>query len=216
LCHHDGMRVDHVSYAAEADGLKATAERLAHKLGVPSVDGGIHPRFGTRNIILRLAHQRYVEVVGVLDHPSSDKAPFGQAVRARSEAGGGWLGWVVRVDDLAEAEQRLGHEAVVGSRRRPDGVVLKWRQLGVKGLMADPQLPFYIQWEDGLHPSDGATTDVTISGLEIAGDPRRVCEWLGLPADQTSSVIDFTFVAPHGTPGLLAVTFDTPEGPVTI
>ena len=28
--------------------------------------------------------------------PRVDKAPFGQAVRARSEAGGGWLGWVGR------------------------------------------------------------------------------------------------------------------------
>jgi len=211
------MRVDHVSYAAEADGLNATAARLARKIGVTAADGGIHPRFGTRNIIIPLAHQRYVEVVEVLDHPASDKAPFGQAVRARSEAGGGWLGWVVDVEDLAEAEKRLGREAVVGCRRRPDGVELKWRQLGVKGLIADPQLPFYIQWEDkSVHPSVGATTTVTISGLEIAGDPDRVCEWLGLPADQTSKVIDFTFVAPHGTPGLLAVTFDTPEGPVVI
>jgi Glyoxalase-like domain len=211
------MRVDHVSYAAEVDGLKATAQRLAKKLGVTPVDGGIHPRFGTRNIILPLAHDRYVEVVEVLDHPASDKAPFGQAVRARSELGGGWLGWVVSVDDLSEAEQRLGRQAAAGSRRRPDGIELKWRQLGVKGLMADPQLPFYIQWDDqSPHPSAGATTDVTISGLQIAGDPERVCKWLGLPADQTSNFIDFTFVAPHGNPGLLAVTFHTARGPVTI
>jgi len=211
------MRVDHVSYAAEPDGLKATAQRLADKLGVTAVDGGIHPRFGTRNIILPLAQERFVEVVSVLDHPSSDKAPFGQAVRARSEAGGGWLGWVVSVDDMAAAEKRLGRESVAGGRRRPDGVELRWRQLGIKGLIADPQLPFYIQWEDrSVHPSVGATTAVTISGLEIAGDPERVCEWLGLPADQTSTVIDFTWVAPNGTPGLVAVTFDTPQGPVTI
>ena len=211
------MRVDHVSYAAEVDGLKATAKRLGKKLGVTPVDGGIHPRFGTRNIILPLAHQRYVEVVEVLDHPASDKAPFGQAVRARSEAGGGWLGWVVRVDDMSEAEKRLGRESAVGCRRGPDGVELKWHQLGVKGLMADPQLPFYIKWdEESRHPSVGAVTAVSISGLQIAGDPQRVREWLGRPADQTSSVIDFTFVAPHGTPGLLSVTFFTPEGPVTI
>jgi len=211
------MRVDHVSYAAERDGLKATAQRLSDKLGVAPVDGGIHPRFGTRNIILPLAHERYVEVVEVLDHPASDKAAFGQAVRARSEAGGGWLGWVVRVDDLAEAQQRTGCEPVVGSRRRPDGVELKWRQLGVKGLMADPQLPFYIRWDDeSLHPSVGAVTDVTIAGLEIAGDPDRVRDWLGQPVNETSTVIDFTFVAPHGTPGLLSVTFDTPQGSVTI
>jgi hypothetical protein len=213
-----GMRVDHVSFAAERDGLKATAERLAEQLEVKPVDGGIHPRFGTRNMILPLADTRYIEVVTVLDHPASDKAPFGQAVRARSEAGGGWLAWVVRVSDMAEAEKRLGREAVAGTRHRPDGVEHKWRQLGIKGLMADPQLPFYIEWDDhSQHPSDGATTAVTISGLQIAGDPNRVREWLGgLPAEQTSSDIDFTFVAPHGTPGLLSVTFGTPKGPVTI
>lgn len=211
------MRVDHVTYAAEVDGLKATALRLATKLGVTPVAGGIHPRFGTRNIIIPLAHERYVEVVEVLDHPASDKAPFGQAVRARSEAGGGWLGWVVSVDDLTEAEKRTGCLPADGARRRPDGVELRWRQLGIKGLMADPQLPFYIQWEDeSLHPSVGVTTEVTISGLQIAGDPKRVHQWLGLPADETSTVIDFTFVAPHGTPGLLSVTFDTPQGPVTV
>jgi hypothetical protein len=37
-----------------------------------------------------------------------------------------------------------------------------------------------------------------------------------LPPHRTSSVIDFIFVAPHGTPGLLAVTFLTPEGLVTV
>ncbi|MGA8977509.1 MAG: VOC family protein [Pedococcus sp.] len=211
------MRVDHVSYAAEHDGLRATAARLSKVIGVDAVDGGIHPRFGTRNIILPLAHDRYVEVVEVLDHPASDKAPFGQAVRARSEAGGGWLGWVVAVDDLAPYEQRIGRQAAVGNRHRPDGVELRWRQLGVKGLMSDPQLPFFIQWDDpALHPSTGAHTTVTIDQLQIAGDPARVREWLDLPADHTSTVIDFTFVAPHGTPGLLTVTFDTPDGKVTV
>jgi hypothetical protein len=211
------MRVDHVSYAAEHDGLRATAERLSELIGVPPVDGGVHPRFGTRNVILPLANDNYLEVVEVLDHPASDKAPFGQAVRARSEAGGGWLGWVVAVDDIRPAEARLGREAVAGNRHRPDGVELRWRQLGVKGLISDPQLPFFVQWEDmTLHPSVGAGTSVTIDSLQIAGDPARVREWLGLPADFEPNGIDFTFVAPHGTPGLLSVTFETPEGKVTI
>ncbi len=214
----DDMRVDHVSYTAEHDGLQATAARLAKVIGVDPVDGGVHPRFGTRNIIFPLADERYVEVVDCLDHPASDKAPFGQAVKARMEAGGGWLGWCVRVDDISPVEERLGRPAVEGNRHRPDGVELRWRQLGIKGLMSDPQLPYYVQWEDeSLHPSVGASTSVTIEGLQIAGDPERVKEWLGLPVQETaSSVIDFTFVAPRGTPGLLAVTFQTPDGLVTV
>ncbi len=213
----NGMRVDHVVYAAERDGLRATAQRLAKRIGVEPVDGGVHPRFGTRNIILPLAHERYVEVVEVLDHPASDKAPFGQVVRARSACGGGWLGWVVRVDDIAEQEKRLGREAAQGNRHRPDGVELRWKQLGIKGLQADPQLPFFVQWEPGVpHPSDDAVTDVTIDSLQIAGDPERVREWLGLPADDTSSVIAFEFVSPHGTPGLMSVTFETPHGEIVV
>ena len=37
-----------------------------------------------------------------------------------------------------------------------------------------------------------------------------------MDADATSSVIDFEFVAPAGSAGLLAVTFQTPTGDVTI
>ena len=150
------MRVDHVVYAAENDGARATAERLATQLGVAAVDGGVHPRFGTRNVILPLLGERYLEVVEVLDHPASDKAPFGQVVRARSECGGGWLGWVLAVDDISEHERRLGRQSVAGNRHRPDGVELRWKQLGIKGLQSDPQLPFFVEWDaDVPHPSSG-------------------------------------------------------------
>ena len=211
------MRLDHVSYATEPAHLADTVQRLGAALGAPFSDGGIHPRFGTRNMVLPLSAGTYVEVVEVLDHPASDKAPFGQAVRARSQAGGGWLGWVVSVEDIAKVETRLGRDSVQGNRHRPDGVELRWRQVGVKGLQADPQLPYFIEWEAGVpHPSDDAHTEVTMQTIQIAGDPDRVRDWLGLPADSTSSVIDFEFVSPHGTPGLMAVTFETPQGEVTI
>lgn len=219
MCHDEVMRVDHVSYAAEHDGVRATAERLAEQLGVRALNGGIHPNFGTRNVILPLAHERYLEVVEPLDHPVVDKVPFGQAVRRATERGGGWMGWVVRVDDLTDIATRLGREPVDGHRRFPDERVLRWKQIGVKGLINDPQLPFFVCYSNPeLHPSGavGEVPQVNISGLTIAGDPTRVCEWLGLEPGQTSSVIDFSFIAPHGHAGLLSVTFDTPNGPVTI
>jgi len=211
------MRLDHLSYAAGPDGLQSTADRLGAALGEHFTDGGIHPRFGTRNMVLPLAGGKYVEIVEVLDHPASDKAPFGQAVRARSEAGGGWLGWVVSVDDISTIEQRLGRSAVDGNRHRPDGVELLWKQIGVKGLQADPQLPFFVQWlsDADNHPSVGGGL-ISLTALEIAGDPHRVSEWLGQPADNLLDSVEFRWVAPHGTPGLLAAEFDTPRGPVRI
>jgi hypothetical protein len=215
------MRLDHVVYAAEPDGLDATAARLGALLGCDLVDGGLHPRFGTRNRVLPLAGGHYLEVVDVLDHPAADKAPFGQAVKVRTEDGGGWLGWVVAVDDLAPIEERLGREAVPGQRHRPDGYELRWRQIGVKGLLSDPQLPFFVHWESdpAEHPSKGATGEVDLAALEIAGDPERLAHWLGGPVGRGSAPLDdvqVRWTAPHGTPGLQSVTFATPGGPVRI
>jgi len=212
------MRLDHIVFAAGPGGLAGTAERLSGLLGEEFQDGGVHPRFGTRNRILPLTDHTYLELVEVLDHPASDKAPFGQAVRARSELGGGWLGWVVAVDDIAPLEERLGRSAVNGNRHRPDGTELLWKQLGVKGLQADPQLPFFVQWESNSaeHPSTGASGQVSLASLEIAGDPARVSEWLGQPVEQPLEDVKVEWVAPNGTPGLVAVTFQTPAGLVRI
>ena len=212
------MRLDHLSYAAEPDGLDATVERLGAVLGGSFLDGGVHPRFGTRNRVLPLAKGMYLEVVSVLDHPASDKVPFGQAVRERSALGGGWLGWVVAVDDIRPLEHRLGRSSVQGNRHRPDGFDLRWRQLGVKGLQADPQLPFVVQWEVGFadHPSSGSVGSAAPPPPAGAGDPGRVADWLGEPAVAALADLRVHWVAPHGTPGLQAAHFTTRNGAVRI
>jgi hypothetical protein len=211
------MRLDHLSYAAGPDGLQSTAHRIGQLLGEEFRHGGIHPRFGTTNMILPLSAGTYIEVVEVLDHPASDKAPFGQAVRARSELGGGWMGWVVAVDDITPVEKRLGRESVAGNRHRPDGVELRWRQLGVKGLQSDPQLPFFVQWEPGVeHPSAGSSGHLHLDCLEIAGHPERLREWLGDSTVDPLEDVEVKWVAPHGTPGIVAAEFKTARGVVRI
>ena len=216
------MQLDHLSFAAGPEGLEATSRRLGAQLGAEFADGGSHPRFGTRNQILPLRGGQYLEVVAVLDHPAADKAPFGQAVRARSAAGGGWLGWVVAVDDLTPHEQRLGRTAVDGGRYRPDGTQLRWQQLGVKGLQTDPQLPFFISWlsDPDYHPSTGlagsAEPAVALSKLEIAGEHDRVDEWLGGAADRILADTEIEWIAPNGQPGITAAVFSTPRGSVRI
>ncbi|HLS44226.1 MAG TPA: VOC family protein [Ornithinicoccus sp.] len=212
------MRIDHVSYAAKPEGLQATATELGERLGITPHDGGIHPRFGTRNVILPLAGDRYLEVVEVLDHPASDKAPFGQAVRQRSELGGGWMAWVVAVDDLTDVEERLGRRAVEGQRHTPEGIELHWRQIGVRGLIADPQLPFFVEWSTmDYHPSRLEQSPVKLTGLTIAGEPERIRTWLGLNGGERAweQDIEFTFEQ-RDTAALQSVTFDSPAGPITI
>jgi len=209
------VRLDHLSYAAGPEGLAATVQRLGANLGASFLDGGMHPRFGTRNFILPLLNGVYLEAVEPLDHPAADKAPFGRAVKARTEAGGGWLSWVVAVDDIGPVEARLGRPAVIGQRRRPDGVVLSWRQIGVLDMLDDPALPFFTQWETdaAFHPSVGPEVPIGIESTEICGNARTIAAWLNEPLERA----DFRFDWVQGEdPGLVAVSFSTPHGTVRI
>jgi len=212
------MRLDHVSYAAGPEGLQATASRIGALLGEDFREGGVHPRFGTRNMVLPLTAGTYVEIVACLEHPASDKAPFGRAVRARSLLGGGWLGWVVSVEDINKIELRLGRDSVQGNRHRPDGVELRWRQVGVVSMQTDPQLPFFVEWQSPpeQHPSAGGTGRVRLDTLEIAGDPQRMSDWLGNCVEGPLEDVAVEWVAPDGAPGIVAARFDTPNGAVRV
>jgi hypothetical protein len=218
------VRLDHVSYAVASDAFAPTVSRLGSLLGAAFRDGGVHPGYGTRNAVLPLSGGAYVEVVAALEHPSTYRAPFGQAVRRRAELGGGWLGWVVGVDDLAPFEVRLGREARDGQRRRPDGELLTWRQIGVLELIDDPQLPYFIQWQcpDAEHPSTGAADSLGIEQLEIAGERGAILEWLGTPEHDPLPHVHVNWLpaadleAAYDEAGLVAVDFHTPHGTVRI
>ncbi|UGQ10354.1 VOC family protein [Yinghuangia sp. ASG 101] len=213
------MRLDHVSYAVSPEEFVSTVGRLGAMLGAPFQDGGVHPRFGTRNFVLPLAGGTYLEVVAPLDHPATDRAPFGRAVKQRAELGGGWLGWVARVDDIAPVEERLGRPAVEGHRVRPDRLDLRWRQIGVLDLIDDPQLPYIIEWFDmDRHPSADARTEIRIRRLAIAGDPATVSTWLGEPENHPLDDVDVDWTAPDRDrdAGLQAVYFATDDGVVRV
>lgn len=212
------MHLDHVSFAVGPDGLAGTTAELGRLLGAQFVDGGVHPRFGTRNMILPLKNRQYLEVVEVLDHPASDKAAFGKVVRERSEAGGGWMAWCVSVDDMSEVERRIGRHAVPGNRRRPDGFNLEWRQIGTSSMRADPQLPYVTCWDidPSEHPSQAAPSEISLKSVDIAGSPQRLADWLGEPVIDALGELEVNWTAPHGLPGIMAVTFSTPQGDVRI
>ncbi|MDP4825021.1 MAG: VOC family protein [Actinomycetes bacterium] len=217
--HHTPLHLDHVSYACLAGEMVDVVQRIGSELGGTFVDGGLHPRFGTRNFVLPMTDGAYIEVVAALDHPAADNAPFGRAVRRRAEEGGGWLGWVVGVTDIEPIEARLGRPSVEGHRIRPDGVDLRWRQIGVLDLIDDPQMPFFVQWQTTEeHPSTLPGGDIALTSIELSGHADRIGTWLGT---EPSRLVDC--LAPIGITwattddhGLVSCMFNTPRGPVRV
>ena len=214
------MRLDHVSYVTSHDQLADTVQRLGSRLGSTFVDGGVHPRFGTRNFTLPLQNGHYIEVVCPLDHPASDSSPFGKAVSERAAEGGGWLTWVVSVDDVAQVEKRLGRPAVDGHRTKPDGHELRWKQIGVLGTIEDRQLPFFVEWLSLDHPSTDGKAIAKIVKVEIAGDEKTIADYVGSPVQQAlGSTVEVQWVDPStndGENGIVAVHVNTPTGVIRL
>ena len=58
--------------------------------------------------------------------------------------------------------------------------------------------------------------DVRLTSLQISGSADLLSEWLAMPVADEIDGIRLDLVAPHGTPGISNITFETAYGPVTI
>ena len=194
-------------------------QRLGSRIGSAFIDGGIHPRFGTRNFTLPLKNGHYIEVVCPLDHPAAEESAFGKAVTMRAKEGGGWMSWVVATNDISPVEDRLGRNSVDGSRKRPDGSELKWRQIGVLGTLKDSQLPFFIEWLSQDHPSRDGKAVAEIKKIDISGDERTIESWLDSNPKGAFKDVTVNYLNPaefDGYTGVISVTLSTPNGDVVL
>ena len=202
------MRLDHVSYVASHDQISDVVNRIGSQIGTAFIDGGIHPKFGTRNFTAPLLNGQYIEIVCPLDHPATDATPFGQAVKKKAEAGGGWLTWVFSSSDLAGIEEKFGRKAADGYRTRPDGSELKWKQIGVKEIIGSGELPFFIQWLTDNHPSKDGNSVAKISKLVIADDEKLADSWFQDEIKSALTGVEIEWVKPEsneGDKGIVAV-----------
>jgi hypothetical protein len=202
------MRLDHVSYVASHDQISDVVNRIGSQIGTAFVDGGIHPKFGTRNFTAPLLNGQYIEVVCPLDHPATDATPFGNAVKKKADAGGGWLTWVFSSSDLGKVEEKFGRKAADGSRTRPDGSELKWKQIGVKDIMGSGELPFFIQWLTDKHPSKDGNSVAKIIKIVIADDEELANSWFKNEINSGLTDIQIEWIKPElneGEKGIVKV-----------
>jgi hypothetical protein len=213
------MRLDHVSYVTSHDQLADTVQRLGSRLGSTFVDGGVHPRFGTRNFTAPLQNGQYIEVVCPLDHPSTEQTPWGKAVSRKAQSGGGWLTWVFSTEDISKVEEKFGRSAVEGHRTRPDGSDLKWKQIGVTEIADSHELPFFIQWLTTDHPSQDGKAVASIEKITIADKGELSESWFKdeILAGLAGTSIEWTDPSTNeGENGIVAVHLKTATGVVVL
>jgi len=193
------MRLDHVSYAASHDRISDVVNRIGSQIGTAFIDGGIHPKFGTRNFTAPLLNGQYIEVVCSLDHPATELTPFGRAVKKRSEEGGGWMSWVLAVDDISKIETSFGRNAMDGERKKPDGSILKWRQIGVIEVLEDFSQPFFVEWVSKDHPGkDGAGT-ANLFEIVFEANQDKSLRIINEHIDEITKDLKLEFITPEST-----------------
>jgi hypothetical protein len=213
------MRLDHVSYVTSHDQLSDTVQRLGARIGSSFVDGGLHPRFGTRNFTAALENGQYIEVVCPLDHPATENTPWGRAVAKKASEGGGWFTWVFSAEDLKYIETKFGREGIQSHRTRPNGTDLKWKQIGVKEISEIREFPFFIQWLTTEHPSQDGDPSARIEKIILSGTNELSDSWFKEEILTSLGEIKIEWVNPSqndGQSGIVSVHFSTPNGIVIL
>jgi len=213
------MRLDHVSYVASHDQISDVVNRIGSQIGTAFIDGGIHPRFGTRNFTAPLLNGQYIEVVCPMDHPATEATPFGRAVKKKADSGGGWLSWVIATESINQIEARLGRKSIEGQRKKPDGSELKWKQIGVLATLEDAQLPFFIEWVSKNHPSTDGSPIAKISKIEMTGNEEKISDWINKPSSEVAEGIEIVWKKVQGKDdetGILSVEFKFQSKTVSI
>ena len=163
----DHVLIDHLVYAVPS--LPAAVTDVEERFGVRAQAGGRHIGLGTRNALLALGDQTYLEIIAAdpgQPEPAKPR-PFG----VDNISHGRLAAWALACDDIdaaVDAARSRGYDpgdAVDGQRTTPIGTVLRWR-LTVK-QMAGGLAPFLISWGDTEHPARSAPRGLTLEAFHI-------------------------------------------------
>ena len=200
--------LDHLLWAGP--DLDAAVAEFHARSGVRALPGGSHPELGTRNALARLGDGTFLEVIA--PDPSLPQGAF--AERLSALAAPELLMWAARTDDapaLVARAQAGGYRAIVtdGSRARPDGHVVRWKNVFVTGHGAGALVPFLIQWAGAEHPSLDAPP-----GLELVS--FRIETRLPQALRTVLAALGIAVAVREGPRDRLVAQLDTPKGPITL
>ena len=159
-------KLDHIMYATP--DLDQGIAEIAELTGITPAVGGSHPGMGTRNALLSLGVDQYLEVIA----PDPEQDLAGNLGSELIEHGGsGVRGWAVATDNLVSVSEITGGrglnpQAIIDmNRTTPDGVRLDWQILL---LLGNRMLPFFIDWKNSPHPALSTPTGCTLAEFTVS------------------------------------------------
>jgi hypothetical protein len=165
--------------------------------GSATQPGGSHPGRGTRNALLPLAGETYLELLA--PDPLQASSSTGRAESETLNAPA-FCWWALRTRDLREIKKALESsgvacsELLTGHRETDTGKTLQWSMLMTSDKELQCQLPFFIDWGEnpqhpGVQPPAGEIASLTFRGPEakrLAG----LLEHIGLQSDRVRCEVD--------------------------
>ncbi|MFT4676815.1 MAG: hypothetical protein ACJAX5_000328 [Patiriisocius sp.] len=159
------MKIDHLMWAcSDLDAGIAEIELLS---GVKAEYSGSHTGLGTRNALLSLGDDCYLEIIAP-DPEQSLTDNFGRRLASLNMSG--LLSWAVSYRGLAQLKNELVAKGINTSsirtttRENAVGESLTWELLFVKNLVG---APFFIDWLDCVHPAKTSPKGCELGILKV-------------------------------------------------
>lgn len=139
-----------------APDLEAGIEKAHELFGVIASPGGSHPGLGTRNALLALGSDVYLEIIA----PDPDQQlanTFGGRLKTMQQCQ--LITWAVAASPLnvvASSVTASGINAtgpIATERTTIDGELLSWELLFISGHSFGNLMPFFIDWHNTVHPA---------------------------------------------------------------
>lgn len=199
------LPVDHLVYAVPdfQNGLEAVEELL----GVRATPGGQHPNWGTRNALIALGPDIYLEIIG--PDPELPPPPQGRVFGIDELDAPGLVTWAAKASELKKQVAQLSEKGLqmgkvrTGSRTKPDGELLSWQLTDPYTVLGDGLIPFLIDWGDSPHPARNAVKGGQL--LELRAEHPRPAEINAL-----LKVLDIDLPVRKGTAPRLTAIIQTP------
>lgn len=203
--------LDHLVLAAP--NLDDAVDYVHSLTGVRPSPGGAHPKWGTRNALMEIGEEAYIEVIG----PDPEQPEFSgtRPFHIDELDAPKLVTWAIKapnIDEVVARAKENGYDPgpiFDGKRALPDGSLLEWRLTMAQLSNMDGLIPFLIDWGTSPHPAHTATPGCQLTSLKIQHPDSEEINGIysALNLNQTVTQADI--------PKIVA-TLVTPSGNVTI